>query len=321
MLKYKSNLFFVSLLVVQFCCTTAKKDSASLRHELEGYVDVSDDVRLFYRLLGSGPDTIIMIHGGPGFTMDYFLEDLAPLSATHTLIFYDQRGTGRSTIVSDSAALDVGRFVNDLEALRRHFGLQRLTLFGHSWGSAVVALYAVKYPKNINKLIIIGALPLQHYQLMDAFNRLEASRDSSTLQRMVELREARLADPGNADLCREYYELWFEAFYGDRNMSGHSKGDFCTGTSESRRNKMTSVDRFTMASLGQWDWRLSLSQVPAPTLVIHGVKDPLPLEGAKAWAAVLPNCRLLALEGVGHFPYLEVPDRFFEAVNQFLQEN
>jgi proline iminopeptidase len=321
MLKYTSKLFFLFVLVVQFCCTTAKKDAASLRHELEGYVEVGDDVRLFYRLLGSGPDTVFMIHGGPGFTMDYFLEDLAPLSANHTLIFYDQRGTGRSTIVSDSAALDVGCFVDDLDALRKHFGLQRLTLFGHSWGSAVVALYAVKYPEHLSKLIIIGALPLQHDQLTDAFSQLEASRDSSTLQRMHELREARLADPGNADLCRDYYELWFEAFYGDRNMSASSKGDFCAGTLESRRNKMTRVDRFTMASLGQWDWRLSLSRVQAPTLVIHGAKDPLPLEGAKAWAAVLPSCRLLALEGVGHFPYLEVPDRFFETVNQFLQEN
>ena len=76
-----------------------------------------------------------------------------------------------------------------------------------------------------------------------------------------------------------------------------------------------------MASLGQWDWRSSLSQVQAPTLVIHGILDPLPAEGARAWAAVVPHSRLLLLEGVGHFPYLEVPERFFDAVNQFLRKN
>ena len=99
-----------------------------------------------------------------------------------------------------------------------------------------------------------------------------------------------------------------------------SKGDFCAGTFDSRRNKINGVDRFTMASLGQWDWRSSLSKVLVPVLVIHGTKDPLPLEGAKAWASILPNGRLMALEGIGHFPYLEVPDQFFKEVNQFLSK-
>lgn len=321
MLKYTSRWLLVSLLLVPFSCTTAKKTPTPLRQAQEGYVETSNGVRLFYRLLGSEPDTVVVIHGGPGLTMDYFLEDLSPLAAHHTLLFYDQRGTGRSTLVSDSASLDAQRFVDDLEAIRNHFGLQRLTLMGHSWGSGLVALYAMKYPENLNKLIIIGALPLQQHQLTDAFQRLEASRDSSTLRRMRELRAARLADPGNAAVCQEYYVLWFEKFFGDRSAATHSKGDFCAGTLESRRNKMSSVDRFTMASLGRWDWRTSLSQVQAPTLVIHGTMDPLPLEGAQAWAEILPNGQLLPFEGVGHFPYLEVPVRFFEAVNQFLQKN
>jgi proline iminopeptidase len=318
--KFVSSWLLVPLLVVQFGCTTVKKTSAPVRHVKEGYVETSSGVRLFYRLLGSAPDTVVVIHGGPGLTMDYFLEDLSPLAANHTLLFYDQRGAGRSTLVSDSASLDAQQFVDDLEAIRKHFDLRRLNLIGHSWGSAVVALYAVKYPDRLSKLIIVGALPLQRFQLTAAFQRLEAGRDSSTLRRMRELREARLADPGNAAVCQAYYMLWFEPFFGDRNAATASKGDFCAGTLESRKNKMSSVDRFTMASLGQWDWRSSLSQVKVPALVIHGTLDPLPLEGAKAWADVLPNGRLLQFERVGHFPYLEVPHRFFEAVNQFLEK-
>lgn len=311
----------LSLLVVQFGCSIAKSNSGTLAKIQEGYIQSSSDVSLFYRLFGSGPDTLVVIHGGPGLTIDYFLEDLTPLAANHTLIFYDQRGAGRSTLVSDSVSLDAQRFVEDLEAIRKHFGLERLALLGHSWGSAVVALYAMKHPERVSKLIIAGALPLLRQQLTDAFRRLEASRDSSTLRRMRELREARLADPGNANVCREYYVLWFEAFYGDRSAAARSKGDFCGGTLQSRHNKMSSVDRFTMASLGQWDWRSTLSKIQTPTLVIHGTSDPLPMEGAKAWASTMPNARLLLLEGVGHFPYLEVPDRFFKAVDQFLRRN
>jgi proline iminopeptidase len=67
--------------------------------------------------------------------------DLEPLAARHVLLFYDQRGTGRSTLVSDSSSLDARRFADDLEALRARFGMQRLTLLGHSWGAGVAALY------------------------------------------------------------------------------------------------------------------------------------------------------------------------------------
>ena len=320
MLKHASKLLLFILLVVQIGCTTPKKTATTPFYRLEGYVDAGGDVRLFYRLLGSGPDTLIVIHGGPGFTMDYFLDDLSPLTANHALLFYDQRGTGRSTLVSDSVSLDAQRFVEDLEAIRKHFNIERLSLLGHSWGSAITALYSIRYPDHVEKMITVGALPLQQYQLTDAFRQLEASRDTSTLRRMRELKEARIADPGNSDVCRAYYVLWFEAFFGNHNAATRSKGDFCAGTFDSRRNKINSVDRFTMASLGQWDWRSSLSQVLVPVLVIHGTKDPLPLEGAKAWASVLPNGRLMALEGIGHFPYLEVPDQFFEAVNQFLSK-
>jgi proline iminopeptidase len=56
----------------------------------------------------------------------------------------------------------------------------------------------------------------------------------------------------------------------------------------------------------------------APALVIHGTADPLPVPSARQWAAALPNGRLLLLEGVGHFPYVEVPERFFAAVEEFL---
>jgi len=67
----------------------------------EVFVSTPDGVRLFTRVVGSGADTIIVLHGGPGFTLDYLAADLEPLAARHTLIFYDQRGAGRSTLISD----------------------------------------------------------------------------------------------------------------------------------------------------------------------------------------------------------------------------
>jgi proline iminopeptidase len=282
----------------------------------QGYVDAGGGVRLFYRLLGSGRDTVVVVHGGPGFTMDYFVADLAPMAKRHTLLFYDQRGTGRSSLVADSAALDAQRFVDDLEAVRAHFRLGRPTILGHSWGAAVAALHALRFPDHAGQLIIVAGVPTTKEQLLADFERLEARRDSVTNRQMREWMAARLADPGDAAACHAYYTLWFRPFFADSTDLSRSKGDFCAGTPESRRNKIAGVDRFTMASLGDWDWRPALRAVTARTLIVRGTADVL--SGEQDWLASLPNARLLLLERTGHFPYLEAPDRFYPAIDAFL---
>lgn len=286
----------------------------------EGNVDAGAGVKLFYRLVGGAkPDTVIILHGGPGLTMEYLADDLTPLAAYHTLLFYDQRGAGSSTLVSDSAALDGQRFAEDLEAVRQHFGLQRVTLLGHSWGAGVAALYASRYPDRIGRLLIVDGIPLRAEELVQAFQGLAARRDSATRQQMAKWMELRRANPGDTAACRAYYVLWFRPFFVESTVMSRSRGDFCAGTPESRSNKIRSVDRYVLASLGSWDWRLALRRVNAPTLIIHGSADPLPVASARAWAAALPDARLLLLQGVGHFPYLEAPDAFFPAVDAYLR--
>ena len=287
----------------------------------EGFVDAGAGVRLFYRLVGSNRDTLVVLHGGPGFSMEYFAADLEPLAARHALLFYDQRGAGRSTLVSDSAGLDAQRFADDLEAVRKHFKIERLTLMGHSWGAAVAAVYAIRYPSRVGRLLLVGPIPMTRAQFATVPARLDARRDSALRRRLEEYRLKRAANPGDAAICREYYLAWFPPHFADARNLSTSRGDFCAGTPEALANKANSVDRFTMASLGDWDWRQALGKVAAPALVVHGTMDGIPPETGREWAKALPNGRFLLLEGSGHFPYLEVPDAFFKAVEGFLQKH
>lgn len=284
----------------------------------EGHLDAGNGVRIAYRIVGTGRDTLIVIHGGPGLTLDYLAADFEPLARRRALVFYDQRGTGRSTLVSDSAALTGAVFAEDLEALRRHLRLERVNLLGHSWGAGIVALYAQEHPERLGRLLIVAGIPLTRAGLTQAFGKLAAGRDTSETRRMEEAMAARVANPADAAACHAYYALWFRPFFADSASMRRSKGDFCAGSPESRRNKMASVDRYTMASLGAWDWRPLLRTVGAPSLVIQGTLDPLLLESAREWAATMPNSRLLILEEIGHFPYVEAPQRFFPPVETFL---
>ncbi len=284
----------------------------------EGHLDAGRGVRLGYRIVGHGPDTLIVIHGGPGFTFDYLAADLEPLAARHALVFYDQRGSGRSTLVSDSAALDAGFYADDLEAVRRELRLERANLLGHSWGAAVVALYAQKYPARLGRLVIVAGMPLTMAGLERSFGTMQAARDSGEIARMEAAMAARRADPADHAACRTYYAIWFRPFFADPASAGKSRGDICAGSPESMRNKMASVDRYVIASLGRYDWRPVMRSVRAPTLVVHGSEDPLLLEFAREWAATRPASRILVLDGIGHFPYVEAPDRFFPAVDRFL---
>ena len=284
----------------------------------EGFVDAGGGVQLYYRMIGTGNDPVVLIHGGPGFTSDYLADDMTTLAKNHALLVYDQRGIGRSTLVSESTALDAQRYVEDLEAIRTHLGLEQLTLLGHSWGAAPAALYAMQYPQRVRRMVLVGTIPAERSGLERAFQVMAAARDPATLRRMEELSRIREANPDDRTACREYYQLWFTPFYGVRNAAGRMKGDVCAGSAESLRNK-SNVDKFTFASLENWDWTTALGRAVAPTLLIHGERDPLPIEDVRKWTAAMPNARLLELKGLGQFPHVEAPEVFFAAVDRFLR--
>jgi len=243
----------------------------------DGYLDAGEGVKLFYHMVGTGPDTLIVIHGGPGFTMDYFAKDLEPLAAKHVLLFYDQRGAGKSTLVQDSAGLSADKFVDDLDAVRRYFGLRKAALLGHSWGAIIAAGYAVRYPDRVSRLLIVGGVPLTHQGMADALRSLASHRDSASVAGLSRWYAARVKDPGDTAACRAYYRIWFAPFFADPSALSRSQGDFCAGTEASRRNKIEHVDHYTAASLGNWDFRAGLRPFAAPTLVILGTADIFPL--------------------------------------------
>ena len=117
------------------------------------FVDSSTARLAVYQDGGVG-DAILLLHGGPGVP-DYLGDVAAMLSSTHRVIRFDQRGTGQSLCRSGTYALQ--DYVDDVEAIRAALGLDRVSLFGHSWGGTVAQLYASAHPGRLSRLCLCNS--------------------------------------------------------------------------------------------------------------------------------------------------------------------
>src|SRR5262249_2083327 len=118
----------------------------------KGFVD-SNGVLIYYGTMGRGAPLVI-VHGGPGASHDYFLPYLLPLMRTNQLIFIDERGSGKSSKLEDPKQYTIANMVEDIDAVRVALGLGKISLLGHSFGGALVQAYAFKYQSNLTHLIL-----------------------------------------------------------------------------------------------------------------------------------------------------------------------
>ena len=148
----KRHLFVVAVIVLTACNESAP------RNEAKGGLLSLNGTELYVKTMGSG-ESIIVIHGGPVLEHGYLLPHLEPLSRDYRLIFFDQRLSGRSSAELDSTEVRMENFVEDIEAVRSYFGLERVHVMGHSWGGLLAMKYALEYPERLNSLVLLNSMP------------------------------------------------------------------------------------------------------------------------------------------------------------------
>lgn len=293
---------------------------AAAERDSSAFLAGAAGARLHYRVLGSGPDTVVVLHGGPGAGMNSVLPVFAPLAERFTLIFYDQRGGGRSSLPADTSLLHARYFVEDLEAVRRHFGLERLALITHSFGSIVAASYAREHPERVERLVLHGATGPLRSQAARIARASPPSPDTALSHRATALLRSLLQGTAEDPVatCEAYEEIG-RRLADARGEPTAWEGSTCEMPAEAVRYYYRYTAQHAPSTFGDWDFTSGLEDLSAPVLVVYGARDSTEVAAQRAWAEAVPNGRLLLVPSAGKGAIAYRPDVVLPAVATFLQ--
>lgn len=257
----------------------------------------------------AGAEQLLVLHGGPGADHCYLLPQMLRLGENYDLLFYDQRGGGRS---KSDARIPVTweAHVEDLAAVIQEFRLDPLSIVGYSWGAMLALLYAAGADTlKPARLALISPAPLTraHRQAFEAeFARRQRGPEISRMRNELASSGLRERDP---------------PAHRQRNFEIGVAGYFADAAAASELTPFRVVARVQQSvweSLGEFDLISRISGLQIPASVIYGRDDPIP-SASSVDAAHALGAELVVLDACGHVPYVEQPDRLFAALETFLQ--
>lgn len=302
------------------CCVTivllgmAYADSTDRSPLDAGAHDVLlNGVRLHYTVSGSGP--VIVAHsGGPGIDARTWGE-LAGIDGFATVVVLHPRGSGLSHDAPDGA-YRLADYAADLDALRRHLGLDDFVLLGWSHGGMVAIQYAATYPRAVSRLVLYSTTAF----LGDFVDDIEAAVQTFRDQPWFEDSYAALQDEwqGNyqsgaemSGLLLRELKFYFHEF--DERAAAYLES---ISTYDVRIDSLKAFNADEAPSL---DLRPRLAQITAPTLVLAGRSDFITTAAmAEEIARLTPDAQLEIFERSGHFAFIEEPERFNRVIKAFV---
>lgn len=278
---------------------------------------------LYVRVIGKG-QPVIVLHGGPDFDHSYFLPDLDRLKDTFRLIYYDQRGRGKS---ADNVSPDDVTLVSDLsdiDRVRQHFQLNSVVLLGHSWGTVLALEYALRNPTRVSHLILMNPAPASTGDLA-ASRKIYLQKVGDEMERQRAIIASAAYQSGDPAAVAARYRIHFKpALARDEDYEKLMKTMLEAFKSQGSSGivKARAVEERLMRDtwdIPGYDLNAKLHSLRIPTLIIAGDHDFFPDEVAGHIAQALPNARLVTMKDCGHFAFLECPDTVRNALLEFFK--
>ena len=274
-------------------------------------IDISGGGKLYFHITGGGSGTpLVIINGGPGFSHLHMHVTTAwdALGKNRRIIFYDQRGNGRSGPLKPGQSCTLADQIEDLEALRTHLKLEKWDVLGHSWGGFLSMAYSARHPEHVERLIIVDSAAPKFSDTIFLFGQI--------FPEVIERRAAytfadEMGDKAASDAATGEYltMLFYSTEKRDYFIAHMHQGAF---TKE--------VGAAVQRDIARFDLNPELPKFKFPTLVVTGRYDinVAPLVAYKIHNAI-PGSKFVVCERSGHIPFYEEPDAFVAAVEPFLQ--
>lgn len=278
---------------------------------------------LYCREIGQGRP-IIVLHGGPDFDHSYLLPDLDRLADVFRLIYYDQRGRGRSAGQVLPEEVTLASEIDDLDTVRQHFHLESAALLGHSWGTVLALEYALRHPERVSHLILMNPAPASTSDLA-MFRRVYVQKLGADMDRQREIVASAAYKEGEPEAVAARYRLHFKPALARpedyEKLMATMKAAFVRQGKEGIVKARAVEDRLMRDTwqVDSYDLLPKLQTLSIPTLVLWGDHDFFPIEIAAHIEQAIANARLVRLKDCAHFAYLECPGDVRNAFNDFFR--
>ena len=282
-----------------------------------------DGYKINVEVLGSG-DPIFFLPGGPGNSHDYMQGNFGQYYKSHTVVFFDFLGRGKSDDAKNPSEYSVENDVELIEKLRKLLKFDTISLVGHSYGTVPAQAYAIKYPNHVKKMVLINGF---HSGAMwqancDSYNHYAKTHFPEKWKQVDSLRALGYVSSQEP----------FKTIYGDfptKYIYYHNTSLKQNSPSYAHRGWANDVyvsiigadgDFDVSGSMINQDYRQQLKNVKAKTLIIAGRYDGVSTpEFAVQYKTFMPQAQFEMFENSAHNPYLEEPEKFYAILNSFLE--
>lgn len=283
----------------------------------------------YYWIVGQG-SPLVIVHGGPGASHDYFLPYLLPLARHNKLVFIDSRGSGKSSKMEDMSLYTVENMAEDVEAVRKALKLGKISLFGHSYGGVVVQAYAFKYQQNLSHLVL-GSTFSSTREINEALARIKAAMPAEDRKRMEDFEKAGLFGKGqvweHGRYPDEYAKLawgvgYFPYIYVKNPDPNYDPVSSNTSTAwDVYREMWGSHGEYVVdGNLKSVEYVEKLPSIKVPTLIIVGDHDESDPVMSKEMHERIAGSKLVILPQSGHMTFIDQPGTFLKEVSEFVSK-
>jgi proline iminopeptidase len=315
------TLFFSIALLFALCSAAQTDHTYPVQ---DGFVD-ANGVMIYYAMLGRG-EPLLILHGGPGASHDYFLPYLLPLARHHKVIFIDERGSGKSQKLEDRSAYTIENMVEDVEAVRQGLGLGKIDLLGHSYGGALAQAYALKYQRNLSHLILASTWS-SSAALNEVFVRMKRDMAPELRERIDKLEAAGLFGHGkdyeknrysNEYMIAAWGEGYFPYVYHNRPDPNYDPTALGEAWDLYREMWGEHGEFIIDGNLRSVEYTDRLAGIKVPTLMVVGEHDECDPTLSQAMHEKIAGSTMVVLPNSGHMTFVDQTGMFIKTVDEFL---